>query len=329
MLAVEGIVHEYLLILTEKDAEDRFQVRLSCVLEHIDFAASEINACDLDRSYALRVNSFHAIKQALWQQFRAYDVYQRNCAQLWRNAREGSAIRTNPHNFLPEDEFGASIARLMVDFIFQNRLSLGDDGGWLLWKCRDLLLKRVGINLSELAYVAQKQTTSVKPLPGADFADELGSFRFPSTSCLYGVSQPLSQLRGAVKFRKLFIQDGAGVYVAFQDDEVLYVGMSQRFSQRLSNVDAHHKLKFVLEYHPLARVAVIHYPFWKLAALNNAVTSEEKDAAWGQVRTLLFGLEKACIEHYQPRYNGTLAEKCVEADDALPMPFPSIAVSVA
>lgn len=319
-------MNEYLLILTEKDTKDRFQVRLTGVSENIDFAVSEIKECDFDRSYVLRVNSFHSIKQVLWQEFRAYDVRQRNFASLWRNAREGSAIRTNPHDFLPEDEFGAPIAKRMVDFIYQNRLSLGDDGGWLLWTCRDLLLNRPGTNLSDMADAAQKQAAPVKALPGADYTDELGSFRFPSTSCLYGVSQPLTQLRGAVTFRKLFIQDGAGVYVAFHDDEVLYVGMSQRFSQRLSNAENHHKLKVVLERHPQARVAVIHYPFWKLTALTDAVTSEEKDAAWGRIRELLFGLERACIEYYQPMYNGTLAEEGADSDDALPMTFSSMAL---
>ena len=55
-------------------------------------------------------------------------------------------------------------------------------------------------------------------------------------------------------------------------------------------------------------MAVIHYPFWKLPAFNDAVTSEEKDVVWGSIRELLFGLERACIEYYQPRYNGMLGE---------------------
>ncbi len=313
---------EYLLILTEKDSEGRFQVRLECA----SFIASGIGACDTDRSYVLRVNSksIASVEKALHQQFKAYDVYQRNHPSLWRRAREGSAIKTNSHPFLPEDEAGVPIARRMVEFIYQNRLGLGDEGKWQLWTCRELLLNRGGINLSDLAHQEQRQSVLVKALPNADYTDELGSFRFPSTSCLYGVSQPLSQLRGAVKFRKLFIQDGAGVYVAFHDDEVLYVGMSQRFSQRLSNAEYHHKLKLVLERHPQARVAVIHYPFWKLPSINDAVTSEEKDAAWGRIRELLLGLERACIEYYQPRYNGMLDEDDYASScDVLPLQFAS------
>lgn len=320
-------MNEHLLILTEKDSEGRFQVRLRGIFECV--SESEIGACDHDRSYVLRVDSITSVEKALQRQFKAYDVYQRNHPSLWRRAREGSAIKTNSHPFLPEDESGVSLARRMVEFIYQNRLGLGDDGKWQLWTCRELLLKRGGINLSDLAHQEQRQSVPVKALPDADYTDELGSFRFPSTSCLYGVSQPLSQLRGAVKFRKLFIQDGAGVYVAFHDDEVLYVGMSQRFSQRLSNADGHHKLKWVLACHPTARVAVIHYPFWKLPLLKDAVTSDEKDAAWGRVRELLFGLERACIGYYKPRYNGVLTEDDLAQDEPLPMMFAAPPAQVA
>lgn len=310
---------EYLLIFTEKDSKGRFQVRLDGVFGHVNSAILKKDTCDLDRSYVLQANSFFTIKMALQQQFRAYDVYQRKYPSLWRHARERSAIKSNNHHdFLPEDESGAPLARRMVDFIHQNRLSLGDDGKWQLWTFRDLLLKHCGINLSDLAHDEQKKSAQVKALPDADYTDELGSFRFPSTSCLYGMSQPISQLRGAVKFRKLFIHDGAGVYVAFDADWVLYVGMSQCFSQRLSNADGHHKLKLILERHPQARVAVVHYPYWKLSALNNAVTFLEKDAAWGRIRTFLFGLERACIDYYQPRYNGTLEEENAESEQNLP-----------
>lgn len=80
--------------------------------------------------------------------------------------------------------------------------------------------------------------------------------------------------------------------------------MSQCFSQRLSSTDAHHKLKIVADRNPSARIAVIHYPIWKFSELNDAITAKEKDAAWAKIRGLLFGLERACIEHYRPRYNG-------------------------
>ncbi|WP_137940372.1 hypothetical protein [Chitinivorax sp. B] len=315
---------EFLLILTAKDQQGQFRVRLDFGLFGIDsFTASKIRSCDLDRSYVLQVGAYEALSDALRIEFAGFDFYQSvTPASIWKRIVERGDRK--PFDFLAEDNTGRSIAQRMVEFIYLNRHSLGDDGTWQVWKCRDLLLNRSGTNLSDMAHAEQKRAASVKALPDADYTDELGSFRFPSTSCLYGVSQPLSQLRGAVKFCKLFIQDGAGVYVAFHDDEVLYVGMSQRFSQRLSNAEYHHKLKLVLERHPQARVAVIHYPFWKLPSLNDAVTSEEKDAAWGRIRELLFGLERACIEYYQPRYNGMLDEDDdASSCDVLSMQFAS------
>lgn len=322
------MVSEYLLILTGKDQLGRSRVILDFSLFGIDsFSASKIRSGDLDRSYVLQVGAYKHLSDALRIEFAGFDFLKSVSPAIWKRSAERRDRK--PIKFLDEDDAGRSIAQRMVEFIYLNRHPLGDDGTWQVWKCRDLLLNRSGTNLSDMAHAEQKRAAPVKALPGADYTDELGSFRFPSTSCLYGVSQPLTQLRGAVKFRKLFIQDGAGVYVAFHDDEVLYVGMSQRFSQRLSNAESHHKLKVVLERHPQARVAVIHYPFWKLPALNDAVTSEEKDAAWGRIRELLFGLERACIEYYQPMYNGTLAEEGVESDDTLPMTFSSMALSVA
>ena len=44
---------EYLLILTEKDSEERFQVRLRGIFEYVDFAGSEIGACYLGRSFVV------------------------------------------------------------------------------------------------------------------------------------------------------------------------------------------------------------------------------------------------------------------------------------
>lgn len=298
---------DYLVILTEKDQQGRYRVRLDSYFQSMDsYSQSKIRTSDLDRSYVLKVVSHKPLADALCFEFADFDSFQSVAPSLWR--RRTVERGHLPYAFLAEDDAGRSIAQRMVEFICRDRLFLGDDGTWKVWTCRDLLLNRSGTNLSDMAHAEQRRHAPVKALPDADYTDELESFRFPSTSCLYGVSQPLSQLRGAVKFRQLFMQDGAGVYVAFQDDEVLYVGMSQRFSQRLSSAENHHKLKLVLERHPQARVAVIHYPFWKLPAFSDAVTSEEKDAVWGRIRELLFGLERACIEYYQPRYNGMLDE---------------------
>lgn len=315
---------EFVLILTEKDGEVQDKVCLHWDVFNLhEFSLQKIERSDLDRSYVLEVDSFGPLVDALGSEFEGFDLLQRRHPSLWRRKVGRGNKRRMPIEFLPEDESGASIARRMLEFIRQNRLSLGDEGTWQVWTCRDLLLNRFGSNLSSRPQAELKPTVPVKALPDADYTDEFASFRFPSTSCLHGASQPISQLRGAAKFRQLFIRDGAGVYVAFNDDEVLYVGMSQRFSQRLSNAEAHHKLKLVLERHPQARVAIIHYPFWKLPALNDAVTSAEKEAAWGRIRGLLFGLECACIEYYQPRYNGTLDEEDAPLRESASMQFAS------
>mgnify|MGYP000873689602 FL=1 len=256
---------EYVLILTEKDNEGRDKVCLHWDVFNLhEFSLQKIERSNLDRSYVLEVDSFGPLVDALGGEFEGFDFLQRQHPSLWRRKVGRVNKRRMPIEFLPEDENGESIARRMVEFIRLNRLSFGDEGTWQVWTCRDLLLNRFGTNLSSRHQAEQRQAAPVKALPDADYTDEFASFRFPSTSCLHGASQPISQLRGATKFRQLFIRDGAGVYVAFDDDdEVLYVGMSQRFSQRLSNAESHHKLKLVLERHPQARVAIIHYPFWK------------------------------------------------------------------
>ena len=44
----------------------------------------------------------------------------------------------------------------------------------------------------------------------------------------------------------------------------------------------------------------------------------------GRIRELLFGLERACIEYYQPRYNGMLDEDDYASScDVLPLQFAS------
>lgn len=262
---------------------------------------SDLEQLDPDESHIFFIENAQSVRAALAEHFTEY--YFLNQYKKRRNqpllAANGSGL------FSSTDENGCSVARRMVDFLVEARVSLGDEGTWQMSTLREYILKRDGINLADIAHKKLRAQLPIrKTLLDADYADELASFRFPSTSCLYGVSQPLADLRGAVKFRKLFIRDGSGVYVAFDDDEVLYVGMSQCFSQRLSNTDAHHKLKIVVDKHPNARVAVIHYPFWKLSELTDAITTKEKDAAWVRIRGLLFGLERASIEYYSPRYNG-------------------------
>lgn len=60
----------------------------------------------------------------------------------------------------------------------------------------------------------------------------------------------------------------------------------------------------VMARHTRARVAVIHYADWKLTKQDEAVTDAELNAALTRIRELLFAFERACIEHYQPCYNG-------------------------
>lgn len=312
---------EYLLVLVQRDVgEGRLKVLIKRPISIYSLSSDlKENACEFDKSYIVRIGNgyrnYDVIEKAIKLAFRGYDFRQITYPKIWKKTyEERPDSDIFPYCFVSNDADGSSVARKIVDFVCHNRLRFGDDGEWALWALNDFLQGRSGVNLSDLAHKWKMSETLVKHLPDADYTDELGSFRFPSTSCLYGVSQPLSKLRGAVKFRKLFIQDGAGVYIAFDGDEVLYVGMSQTFSQRLSNADTHHKLKVVRERHPEARVAVIHYPFWKLPEYNAAVTSEEKDAAWGRIRALLFGIEAACIEYYQPRYNGRLTDELSEYD---------------
>lgn len=300
---------DHLLILTEKDHSGRDRVWLDGYFGMNSYTESKIRAGDLDRSFVLRVVSHKPIADALGLEFTDFEFFDSFLPPLLRRSKS-DRLNRKPIFFVAEDDVGRSIAQRMVEFIYRNRLSLGDDGRWQVWTCRDLLLNQSGSNLSDLAHAERKRSVLVKALPDADYTDELESFRFPSISCLYGVSQPLAKLGGATKFRQLFIQDGSGVYVAFQDNEALYVGMSQQFSQRLSSAEGHHKLKLVLNRHPQARVAVIHYPVWKFHALDYAVKPEEKEAAWARIRELLFDLERACIEYYQPKYNGSFDDEC-------------------
>lgn len=299
----------YALLITQVDNQARWNVDIR--YEVFSFKLPAPDGYDVDHSYAIKVcdlNEYSAIEKAITIRFWGYDTWRRDAPRAWSRLYEKKeASGRTIHHFIGQDEAGHSVARQMLDFVFENRVALGDNGDWHCWTFRDLLLKRPGVNFTDLAHEEIKKTVVVKPVPGADYTDELDSFRFPSVSCLYGASQPLSELRGVVKFRKLFIQDGAGVYIVFDGDAVLYVGMSQQFSQRLCNAMSHHKLRLIIERHPDACVAVIHYPDWKLTVLDEAMSEGEVNAALTRVRELLFAFERACIEHYQPCYNGRSA----------------------
>jgi hypothetical protein len=301
----------YLLILTQKDDQGRLSVELDWAGT---YGLPQPTVSDLNDSYVMKLGEIevlNVVEKAIQDHFWEYDASRRDNPMLFkwyyvRKNRKGSEV--HPRRFLPHDGAGQSIARQMVHFIYDNRLQLGDEGDWQVWTCRDLACGRAGSSLAEWNGDTDTRMAGVKLPHKADYIDELDSFRFPSLSCLDGASQPLCRLRGAEKFCSLFVRDGAGVYIAFEDNSALYVGMSQCFSQRLSKAAFHHKLGPILKRHPEARVALIYYPYWKLAEVDDVVTEEDERAVWSRIRQLIFGFEQACIAHYQPRYNGRVLE---------------------
>jgi hypothetical protein len=209
------------------------------------------------------------------------------------------------HSYVTTDQEAGDILDGFVRYVLDNRVRLGDEGDWQMQCLRDNILRRPWAFLSGQIDDAPPVSRTT-PDYQTDHSDEVASFRLPSPSVLAGHAQPIGALKGQRGFEHLFVKDGTGVYVVFDGDDLLYVGMTQCFSQRLMNANAHHKLRIILERHPKAHVALIHYPVAKFAGLGNAVTSAEHDAAWSRIRELVFGLERACIGFYRPRYNGTL-----------------------
>lgn len=226
-------------------------------------------------------------------------AFQERC-DTWRMLRRGSVNGA----FQAVAPDGADVAAMMRDYVLQHRLELGDDGAWRVHTLRAFLDGKAGLLMSELSR-AEDGGQRVEPgeVATPDFSDELGGYRFPSLSILRGFSQPLSKLRGECRFRHLFIHDGPGVYIAFDGNVPLYVGMAQRLSQRLKSAESHHKLKHVLAKHPNSRIAAIPYPIWDMPEFAKTVTSTDQECAWAKLRRLLFSFETACIKHYQPSYN--------------------------
>ena len=208
-------------------------------------------------------------------------------------------------NYVVTAQESGDILAKFARYIIDNRVRLGDEGDWQTQSLRDYARKRPWVFLSDQT----DETPPAGPTVAlaayeADHRDEVATFRLPSISVLAGHAQPIAALKGQKTFQHLFIRDGAGVYVVFDVDDVLYVGMAQRFSQRLMNANAHHKLRLILERHREAQVALIHYPAASFSGLANAVSSAEREVAQGHIRELVFGLERSCISFYQPRYNG-------------------------
>lgn len=192
----------------------------------------------------------------------------------------------------------------MVRYVIENRIQLGDEGDWQMQSLRDWVLQRPWTFLLEEIDQAAPHSTTITVSHASDYSDEVVSFRFPSISVLAGQAQPIAALKGQKVFERLFVKDGAGVYVVFEGDDSLYVGMTECFSRRLMNANAHHKLRVIVERHPKASVGLIHYPAAKFVGLTNAVTNAESEAAWSRIRELIYGVEQACIRFYRPRYNG-------------------------
>lgn len=220
--------------------------------------------------------------------------------QISRRSTQSNLYVTTEH--LRDD-----VLARMVRFVIENRVSLGDEGHWLMNSVRDYA------SSGSLSVVADR----FQPPPDArafdsgydpDHSDEVVSFRLPSLSVLAGQAQPLADLKGQKAFTKLFLRDGAGVYVVFEGESALYVGMAQRFSQRLMNANGHHKLRGVLLRHPFAQVALLHYPAESFRGLADAITPSEREDALVKLRELIFRFERSCIGFYRPRYNGVAAE---------------------
>jgi hypothetical protein len=297
----------YLLILTRKDDQGRPSVELNWAGT---YGLGRPVVSDPDDSYVVKIGELevlNVVEKAIQDHFWEYDASRRDNPAWFkwcyeRMNKKGSEAHLR--RFLPQDGAGQLIARRMLHFIYDNRLQLGDEGDWLVWTCRDLACGRAGANLADWNRDEKIEMVGAQARHDMDYRDELDSYRFPSISCLEGASQALSRLRGREAFLSLFVRDDAGVYIVFDESAVLYIGMSQCFSQRLQNTAAHHKLGPISKKHPEARLALIYYPYWKLAEIDNVVTEEDERVLWGHIRHLLFDLEQACIGHYQPRYNG-------------------------
>lgn len=199
---------------------------------------------------------------------------------------------------------GVCVVDEVRSYIQDNRLELGDDGSWCVWPLRAFLSNQPGTCLEDLALASvDRSAPIVVPAAEPDYTDAVAQYRFPSLSILRGYSQPVACLRGQLRFTRLFMQDGPGLYIVFDGLKPLYVGMAQRLSQRLSSATSHHKLKSILECHPGARVATIPYPIWDMPDFSAVVTCADRERVWRRVRELLFSFEAACIAHYKPAYN--------------------------
>lgn len=300
---------DYLLVQTRKRPNEADDVVLLIGLT--GELLPDQDKCDLDQTYVLKLDDYAAMRDEVKSHFWAFNAWRTQCTRLWEMYVADGTAQTRPiMSFMANDDDGTPLARRMVEFISEQRGRLGDEGHWHGATYRDILLKRTGFSIAELPWRAQVPAAPalpVTPVPGDDYTDAVASFRFPSTTCMLGGAQRLSKLGGHTRFEKLFIRGGAGVYVVFDHDcSPLYVGMSLRFGQRLNSVGAHHKLKVVLKNHPLASVALIHYPVAKVTALTDAISEEEQQAARALVRELILGFEAACIRHYRPIYNTRL-----------------------
>lgn len=235
------------------------------------------------------------IAERIHSEFQAYSFV----SQISRRSTRSNLYVTTEHQ--PDD-----VLARMVRFVIDNRLALGDEGHWLMNSVRGYAASRPWCVVADRFQDAPHPIRQPNYEP--DHSDEVASFRLPSLSVLAGHAQPLAHLKGQKAFTKLFVRDGAGVYVVFEGEAALYVGMAQRFSQRLMNANGHHKLRGVLLRHPLAQVALLHYPSESFRGLADAITPSEREDALVKLRELIFRFERSCIGFYRPRYNGVSEE---------------------
>ncbi|WP_342435580.1 hypothetical protein NSS79_18205 [Paenibacillus sp. FSL L8-0436] len=95
--------------------------------------------------------------------------------------------------------------------------------------------------------------------------------------------------------------DVTGLYIVFENANILYVGMSLKIDRRISNIEStHHQLPTILKRHPFSRVHIIEFPWWELDISDDDLTLYQYI-----VTTALRGFESAAIQYYRPLYNRT------------------------
>lgn len=106
-------------------------------------------------------------------------------------------------------------------------------------------------------------------------------------------SFPLKNCLGRVE------HDVTGLYIVFENSNILYVGMSLKVDRRISNIESsHHQLPTILKEHPNSRVHILEFPWWELEI-------PDDDLIKPIVYNALRKFESTAIQRYKPKYNRT------------------------